>query len=424
MPAKKQSDFQLDWTTITYRSIIMMVGAVTLAVLVVLYFIFPDQSHRVLAKSQNYAVNALNRIAGNHTTSDTPSNVPQQARFTSFDGTVRVKRVNSNTWVPADYSLPLEKGDVVQTMSEGIAKVAFADGSTYSIQPDSLITIEENTTNAQSQVQVAVRLQTGTFQLNTGDLNSTQQVRIDNATTTIGKDSALEAVNDRKKGAPAVLVTKGTGTFEINGEKTAVAPYERVQFNPDTGDVKKQKEIAPPVLLAPANMMPVFISGSSKGVEFSWTPVEGVQEYHIRISKNPYFSSVEKEAKVNSSDYKLSGLPEGKYYWVVQSVDEHGKESIASDTNGFSIVSKGNENVSLPLELLPFIQHGHVIEIKGKTEQGARVMVNGEQVPVVNDDGSFIYFTPPMPAGQSVVTITAQNKIGGVRTTTQTVLIQ
>ena len=78
----------------------------------------------------------------------------------------------------------------------------------------------------------------------------------------------------------------------------------------------------------------------------------------------------------------------------------------------------------MALELEPFIQHGHVIEVKGKTQQGARVMVNGEQVPIIGDDGSFNYFTPPLPAGESMITITAQNERGGVNTQTKRVVIQ
>ena len=41
------------------------------------------------------------------------------------------------------------------------------------------------------------------------------------------------------------------------------------------------------------------------------------------------------------------------------------------------------------LELDSFVQHGHVIEVIGKTEVGARVMVNGREVPLVGTDGSF-----------------------------------
>jgi hypothetical protein len=51
-------------------------------------------------------------------------------------------------------------------------------------------------------------------------------------------------------------------------------------------------------------------------------------------------------------------------------------------------------------------------------------MVNGEEVPVISPDGSFSYFTPPLPSGESVITVTAQNSRGGVSTQTKRVLIQ
>jgi len=64
------------------------------------------------------------------------------------------------------------------------------------------------------------------------------------------------------------------------------------------------------------------------------------------------------------------------------------------------------------------------LELTGKTEIGARVMVNGREVPVVSNDGSFHFFTPPLPMGESVITITAQNVKGGVNTLQKKVVIQ
>jgi hypothetical protein len=52
------------------------------------------------------------------------------------------------------------------------------------------------------------------------------------------------------------------------------------------------------------------------------------------------------------------------------------------------------------------------------------VMVNGREVPVVGMDGSFHYFMPPLPQGESVITITAQNAKGGVNTLQKKVVIQ
>jgi hypothetical protein len=159
-------------------------------------------------------------------------------------------------------------------------------------------------------------------------------------------------------------------------------------------------------------------------VQFEWTPVANARTYRIRISRNPFFSSLVIEKRVAVPQLRVSGLSEGAYYWVVQAVDAKGKESTESEKNRFQIIAKGAPNLGLPLELEPFFQHGHVIEIKGRTEPGARVMVNGEEVPLVNPDGTFDYFTPPLPNGENVITITAQNAKGAVNTQTKKLVIQ
>ena len=120
----------------------------------------------------------------------------------------------------------------------------------------------------------------------------------------------------------------------------------------------------------------------------------------------------------------VSGLTEGAYYWVVQSFDRDEKESLESEKNRFTIIPRGKNTAGINLELEPLVQHGHVLELTGKTEVGARVMVNGQEVPVIGNDGIFHYFTPPLSAGESVITITAQNAKGGVNTVQRTVVIQ
>ena len=122
--------------------------------------------------------------------------------------------------------------------------------------------------------------------------------------------------------------------------------------------------------------------------------------YRLRISHNPYFSSTIVDRRVTTADVIVSGLEEGAYYWLVQSYDAGGKESVESQKNRFTIIPKGQNTTAIDLELDPFMQHGQVIELTGKTEVGARVMVNGREVPVVGADGSFHYFMPPLAAGR------------------------
>ncbi|MGA7575038.1 MAG: hypothetical protein WCA97_13715, partial [Terriglobales bacterium] len=120
----------------------------------------------------------------------------------------------------------------------------------------------------------------------------------------------------------------------------------------------------------------------------------------------------------------VTGLPIGAYYWSIQSYDVAGKESVESEKNRFTVIAKTKEKIDIALDIDPFIQHGHVIEVTGKTETGARVMVNGMEVPYVGDDGTFHYFTPTLPAGENTITVTAQNSKGGVNTRQAKVVIQ
>jgi len=109
---------------------------------------------------------------------------------------------------------------------------------------------------------------------------------------------------------------------------------------------------------------------------------------------------------------------------MVQSYDANGRESVESERNRFTIIARESDDNTIALGIDPLIQHGHVIELTGKTEAGARVMVNGHEVPVIAGDGSFHYFMPPLPSGESIISITAQNTRGGVNTQQQKVVIQ
>jgi hypothetical protein len=130
------------------------------------------------------------------------------------------------------------------------------------------------------------------------------------------------------------------------------------------------------------------------------------------------------DQKIKSADVMVSGLTEGPYYWMVRSFDGEGKESAESEKNRFTIIAKQLDSGKIALTLDPFIQHGRVIELTGKTEVGARVMVNGHEVPVIGADGSFHFFTPPLPTGETLITVTAQDAKGGVNTEQQKVVIQ
>ncbi len=429
MSSKRKPGVYVAWTTVTYRSVLLGVLVIVLVVCAAMRLAFPQFTASTVNAASGFATTLLERVAG---MAPPPGRASagsiQQARFTALDGTVKVKKSASNTWVNADYNVPLEKGDVLQTGSEGIAKIVFNDGTNYTVKQDTLIVIEENSANEQQQTNVAVAVSTGTVDLSTATYveGSKSQVIVAGARASLAPESAAMVHNDPKNDQHEILLKKGTGEVARNGETIHLADWEKVTFKGDSEKMAKTKDIGPPAPISPANMAPIFTTGgaNTKDVEFSWTPMVNASGYRLRISKNPYFSSTIVDRNVTNADVWVTGLGLGAYYWMVQSLGPDGRQSTESEKNRFTIIPKGKDAVALDLELDPLIQHGHVIEISGKTEVGARVMVNGREVPIVTTDGTFHYFTPPLPAGESVITVTAQNSTGGVNTRQQKVVIQ
>jgi len=426
---KLKPELYVAWKTVTYRSVIMALIGAVLIFGGVMHVAFPKFTDSTVKAAGRLSAGLLEKVAGLAPPLKGPSAaVSQQAHFTALDGTIRVRKGNGNSWINADYNVPLEKGDVVQTGAEGMAKIVFNDGTNYTVKQDSLIVIEENSANDQQQTNVSVAVTTGTVDLTTATYvqGSKSQVIVAGAKASLAPDSSAMVHNNPKDDQHEILVKKGSGEIERNGEVVHLSNWEKVSFQSESKTMERATEIGPPAPITPGNMMPVFMNAGekSKEVEFAWTPMTNAAGYRLRISHNPYFSSLLMDRKVESQSVVVTGLPVGAYYWSIQSYDAAGKISVESEKNRFTIIVKAKEKTEMSLDLDPFVQHGHVIEVKGKTETGARVMVNGREVPIIGDDGTFHYFTPPLPNGESLITVTAQNLKGGVNTRQEKVIIQ
>ncbi|HKF23106.1 MAG TPA: hypothetical protein VKE93_16145 [Candidatus Angelobacter sp.] len=420
---QKTGGFQISYVTITYRSVLLGILAAAAVVCLVTFFAFPDIANRVMASGQSSLGKVLAKV-GLGGANNGPEPGPQQAHFTNIDGVVRVKKASSNTWMLADYNVPLERNDVIQTAPEGIAKVVFADGTNYTVKPDSLIVIQENSLNAAQQTEVSVQVTTGTVDLATSNISpgSRSQVRVAGTTASFSADTSAQVGNDPRSGVSDILAKKGSVQVSRGGENVKLTDNERVTI-PTEGDMIKSKVIAPPILINPSTPQ-ISLAPAEKGVTFSWSQVENVRGYHVSIARNQFFtgSGVVFDKTVTSDQIVLT-IPDGAYFWKVRSIGDDGKESADSPVNRFSLVPRGANSLSIPLEVGDFVQIGHRIEVRGRTELGARVMVNGEEA-VMMSDGTFRYLTNPLPTGENMITVTAQNAQGHYSNVSRPVTIQ
>ena len=216
------SRVEVYWHTVKYRTVILYTVVLTTIVLTFTYLVFPD-----------FAAGILHRIsdAVGHTDKGVAASISaRQARFVNLDGRVQVKKVNSVQWMNADYQTTLDKGDLIQTGSEGVARIAFADGTTYTVKGDTLVTVEENIVGQDHASQVAVHISSGQVDLATGTWQmpgSKAQVSFENAVASLRSNSRAAVRSDPATNQQDITVDAGSAELNRGNEHVDIGQYER-----------------------------------------------------------------------------------------------------------------------------------------------------------------------------------------------------
>ena len=176
--------------------------------------------------------------------------------------------------------------------------------------------------------------------------------------------------------------------------------------------MQKSTVLAPPDLVEPLNLQPLIVADpKAAAVHFEWKAVPDAVSYTLRISTSTVFAKYV-EKKVTGTSAEVSGLDAGEYFWNVTAMDVKKRTSEVSDTFKFSLVAQGKTQEML-LEVDGTQLHGRVVEIIGRTEPGAALIVNGQAVSMIGPDGKFRHFTEQLQPGQQTIVITGQNRRGG-----------
>jgi hypothetical protein len=396
------------WHTVKYRTVVLYALVVTAIVLAMVYLVFPDFSNGVLRKISSASGSPDSGVAN-------PSS--RQARFVNLDGKVQVKKVNSVQWVNADYQVTLDKGDLIQTTSEGVARIAFADGTTYTVKGDTLVTVEENIVDQDKASQVGVHITSGQVDLQTATWQvpgSKAEVSFENAVASLRENSRAAVRSDPDTKEQQITVDAGSAQLNRGDEHVDIGQYERATF-PTTGGgaITKSQVLAPPQLVEPLNLQPIIVADPKHDpVHFSWKAAATAKMYDLQASTTTAFNRIVMERKTAATSVDVSGLDPGDYFWRVRAIDEKSNVSDASESYKFTLVTQGKEQDML-LDVDSTELQGSVVEVIGRTEPGAALIINGAAVADIKPDGHFRYFTDPMTRGSHTIVITGQNRRGG-----------
>jgi hypothetical protein len=400
----KVDDELLDWFTVSYKTIYIG-GALLVALLV--------------GGGWMYYVR--------HTTApspppETPRPTATTAHFTSIEGSVKVKAVGTFEWVTADKAIILKRSDLVRTGPGAAAEIEFFDGTVVHVRPDSLITIEETSEDPSTkQRKVAWHISSGEVQFNTARKNvpgssieaSTPTVR------TIAGDESKGGIRVAETGDTDVKIYRGTGVVETKtGQKSELASGQGLKV--DSSGLAGPKVTLPdvPKLLAPSHQTEITYPDPTRATTlFAWKEVPTSSTYHFQIDYSPYFNRPLYDRKGwKGTSIELRGLEPAKYYWRVAAAGQDDSEGAFSDFARFTVIRPNaaqGDGPPPPLQIESIDVRSNLLQIKGRTEAGATVTVNGQRVEVQGDGGFNEFITLDKP-GKQVVTVRAVGLNGGV----------
>jgi hypothetical protein len=406
--APKIRHVEVYWHTVTYKTVALLILLLVAMVVAGMYITVPNWTEVVTKK--------LDSMVGTPE-KEMLTSAQTQAKFVNLDGRVQVKKVNSVTWVNADYHTTLDKGDLIQTGSDGAARITFADGTEYTVNKDTLITVEENNVTPDHS-NTAVRINTGAVDLATPTwtLRDAQAaVSVEDATAFMKQNSRATVKNDPNKNEHEIVVSTGAAEVQRGGEKIQLTQWEKVSF-PTGGAIQKSNVLAPPGLVAPLNMQPIISeSPKTEKIRFEWQSVDEAVSYTLRISPTTMFTKMVKEVKISGTAADISGLESGDYFWNVTATNANKETSEYSETFKFTLVQQGKSQEML-LDVESTQIHGRVAELIGKTEPGAALIINGQPVANISTDGTFRHFTEPLEPGEHTIVVMGSNRRGGTAT--------
>ena len=354
------------------------------------------------------------------TPTPTPASVIETgAQFTSLDGSVQVKHAGTLEWRSAALTIVLRQNDLVRTGSSGAAVIKFADGTVFTVRPDSLITIEESTQNPVSRQQrVSLSIQSGEANFQTASAAGNGRTTISTPTvrTTAQNDTAGN-IQVADSGESALRVFNGALEAQTrSGQRVALGPNEGVKV--DAAGAAGAKTALPsiPLLTAPPHQTEVSFPDLAQGVTLlMWNAVAGVTGYRVMVDYSPSFTRPLYDRQgIKVTQYELRSLEAGSYYWKVAALDASGSEGGFSETWRFSLAKSAVSTAPPPTLTVEALElKGNMLHLRGRTEVGATLTVNGEKVDV-QPDGSFEEFLTFEGGSAANVILRSTGARGGV----------
>lgn len=236
------------------------------------------------------------------------------------NGDVRIKKNDTDTFIKLQNNESIFVGDTVQTGTNSIVKIKFADGSTSNLQPNSSLTLLTSQQYAgKSNFYIKVQLSKGRTEI-VANPQHLQQDQLEVETPT-----AVAAV----RGTVFRVGAEKNNTIEetLQGLVSVVANAQEVSVGQQYGTVARegQPPLAPQKLPAPpeTNNLSSIVSGTEASLNI---PEQTGLTWVAQLAKDANFNEMV-DSQSGTGTLRLKNLAIGQYFLKLRHQDAHGLQS-------------------------------------------------------------------------------------------------
>lgn len=338
-----------------------------------------------------------------------------QAQFISLQGEVEYRRGDGGEWQEARGRVHLQSGDYVRTSEGGSAEIMFVDGTLYTVRPNTQFIVSPGSAGS-GRAEQSIEMEYGWVNLSTSP-KSSSNVRTPGAVARVKEDSEAFVAVD--KATSQGRFGAYSGGMELSSKGGLTREVEALQQVVQTGDLLSEPKPLPgrPEAMEPADNQSLDLE-QTKRVVLSWSPIEGSSRYALQISRNHLFVENVIDAGNRSKTRATLGLRgEGTFHWRVAAFGQDGLQGPWSEPRKFRVASSraasGERKDTTPpeLDLDDVKTYGSIFIVAGRSEPGARIEVNGEQVKS-SVDGAFTKTVQLTKEGWNIIEIRARDAWG------------
>lgn len=340
-----------------------------------------------------------------------------EAHFIAVHGNVQFRRDDAASWQAARSREALRPGDYVRTAANGSAEILFADGTLYTIKPNTSLIVSATPDGERGDATRSIRMDYGWIDLST----SRRPIQVDTPQAQARVAEESEAYVSYEQGEERGRFGARRGSLEVesrDGERVRVESNQQVVQR--GGDLSPPRRLLPsPSPIEPAHSQE-FRRDRDEVVVLEWEPVAGASGYRLEVARDRLFADrVVEDVGRTRTRATLGIRGEGSFEWRVAAESADGEIGGWSEARNFRVASLGGADGDVdreppPLEIVGADRYGNIFIVGGRTDPGATVEINGESV-TVDAGGAFTKTIQLSGESWSIIVVRARDAWGNTR---------